>query len=318
MRQNFSEKPDLNLSKQHFNQIWPKVITSLIIALFASYILVTDNCQPVLAEEAETQSSSVSKEGTPKNTTKNRQGNPQIIMSVPPGWGETYKREMGKVSVYDAHEKKGNEYMRDGKYDLALAEFQTTLQLAEKTDIIGIMSAHRNLAKAFEAMAKYPDASDHVQFLTEHTQSDIARSDYLSWKGAIDAASRGEFDEAIQIYKTLLATAEDWERPSIKLRLHLMEERARTAGQLPVASSSIPSDPKGKVVTGTVKWFSDPKGYGFITPDNGKKDVFVHYTGIVGSGFKTLREGEKVEFEIIVGPKGEQASSVKRLQGGEG
>ena len=62
---------------------------------------------------------------------------------------------------------------------------------------------------------------------------------------------------------------------------------------------------------GTVKWFNDQKGYGFITPENGK-DVFVHYSAISGDGFKTLREGEAVEFEITQGPKGEQATKVTK------
>lgn len=64
---------------------------------------------------------------------------------------------------------------------------------------------------------------------------------------------------------------------------------------------------------GTVKWFSNQKGYGFITPENGK-DVFVHHTAIQGEGFKTLNEGEVVEFEITKGPKGEQAVNVVRAK----
>jgi len=60
---------------------------------------------------------------------------------------------------------------------------------------------------------------------------------------------------------------------------------------------------------GRVKWFNDKKGYGFIEREDGE-DVFVHYTAIVGEGFRTLHEGEKVEFEIVQGPKGPQASKV--------
>ena len=62
---------------------------------------------------------------------------------------------------------------------------------------------------------------------------------------------------------------------------------------------------------GKVKWFNDQKGYGFIAVDGGK-DVFVHHSAITGEGFKTLKEGESVEFDITEGPKGQQAANVKK------
>ncbi|MGO9621628.1 MAG: cold-shock protein [Desulfobaccales bacterium] len=64
---------------------------------------------------------------------------------------------------------------------------------------------------------------------------------------------------------------------------------------------------------GSVKWFNEAKGYGFISQDNGGPDVFVHYSNITGNGFKTLKEGQQVEFEIGRGPKGPCATNVKRL-----
>lgn len=68
------------------------------------------------------------------------------------------------------------------------------------------------------------------------------------------------------------------------------------------------------MATGTVKWFNDSKGYGFITPEGGGKDLFVHHSNIAGSGFKSLTEGAKVEFEPEQGPKGPQAVNVVPAQ----
>ena len=65
--------------------------------------------------------------------------------------------------------------------------------------------------------------------------------------------------------------------------------------------------------SGTVKWFNDSKGFGFLTRDDGEKDVFVHHSAIQGEGFKTLAEGQRVEFEVVQGQKGPAAENVVKL-----
>ncbi len=65
------------------------------------------------------------------------------------------------------------------------------------------------------------------------------------------------------------------------------------------------------MATGTVKWFNDSKGFGFVTPDAGGEALFAHFSAIQSSGFKTLKEGQKVSFEVTQGPKGQQASNIR-------
>ena len=65
------------------------------------------------------------------------------------------------------------------------------------------------------------------------------------------------------------------------------------------------------MATGTVKWFNDSKGFGFITPEDGGKDLFAHFSAIQEQGFKSLKEGQRVSFDVTSGPKGQQASNIR-------
>jgi CspA family cold shock protein len=70
---------------------------------------------------------------------------------------------------------------------------------------------------------------------------------------------------------------------------------------------------KRKMATGTVKWFNESKGFGFVEQDDGSGDVFVHFSAITATGFKTLNEGDKVSFNVVKGPKGLQAENVQKI-----
>lgn len=67
------------------------------------------------------------------------------------------------------------------------------------------------------------------------------------------------------------------------------------------------------MAVGTVKWFNDSKGFGFITPDGGGDDLFAHFSAIQGQGFKSLQEGQRVEFDVATGPKGQQAANIRKV-----
>jgi CspA family cold shock protein len=67
------------------------------------------------------------------------------------------------------------------------------------------------------------------------------------------------------------------------------------------------------MATGTVKWFNETKGFGFISPDGGGEDLFAHFSAIQSSGFKTLKENQKVSFDVTQGPKGKQASNIRAM-----
>jgi CspA family cold shock protein len=87
-----------------------------------------------------------------------------------------------------------------------------------------------------------------------------------------------------------------------------MAARARAGGRPQLETRNRERE---EMATGTVKWFNDAKGYGFISQEGGE-DVFVHHTAIQMDGFRTLKEGEKVEFDVVQGPKGLQAANVRR------
>ena len=76
-------------------------------------------------------------------------------------------------------------------------------------------------------------------------------------------------------------------------------------------AGSDPQTKESEVAIGTVKWFNDAKGFGFISQEGGE-DVFVHFSAVQGEGFKTLAEGDKVEFDVVKGPKGLQAANVRK------
>jgi cold shock protein len=91
------------------------------------------------------------------------------------------------------------------------------------------------------------------------------------------------------------------------------EERGQWPGSI-ASAVLVPATQQAKerraMATGTVKWFNDAKGFGFITPDDGGEDLFAHFSAIQMGGFKTLKEGQKVTFDVVAGPKGKQASNI--------
>ena len=95
-----------------------------------------------------------------------------------------------------------------------------------------------------------------------------------------------------------------WFVPDATLDLNILYRRVRSALNFSLIEDFA-------MATGTVKWFNETKGFGFITPDGGGEDVFAHFSAINMSGFKTLKDGQRVTFEIVQGPKGKQASNIQ-------
>jgi CspA family cold shock protein len=97
--------------------------------------------------------------------------------------------------------------------------------------------------------------------------------------------------------------------------LPALTQRSAGAGAFTNTPTISPQQELGSMArtTGTVKWFNDAKGYGFITPENGSKDCFVHHTAIKADGFRSLAEGDRVEFDIVEGQKGPAAENVMKV-----
>jgi cold shock protein len=103
----------------------------------------------------------------------------------------------------------------------------------------------------------------------------------------------------------------------VVLSPHLIKGTFLTSGErrslLEVLACILLFSRKDTMSTGTVKWFNDSKGFGFITPDDGGKDLFVHFSAIQSNGFKTLEENQKVSYDVTSGPKGDQATNIQSI-----